>query len=140
MAIVYQGSGKLVIGSATPNNNISLNCSSISLEVGYDSLEATTMGATGHKFVSGLQTVNVSAAVFLEYGATTVEKIISDLIGDGDTTITVSPDDGVASATNPTWTISNAMISSAMVVNSVAGSLDTMTLTATGGTWVRATA
>lgn len=140
MAIVYQGSGKLVIGSATPNNNISLNCSSISLEVGYDSLEATTMGATGHKFVSGLQTVNVSAAVFLEYGATTVEKIISDLIGDGDTTITVSPDDGVASATNPTWTISNAMISSAMVVNSVVGSLDTMTLTATGGTWVRATA
>ena len=140
MAIVYQGSGKLVIGSATPNNNISLNCSSISLEVGYDSLEATVMGNTGHKFVSGLQTVNVSAAVFLEYGATTVEKIISDLIGDGDTTITVSPDDGAAGVTNPTWTISNAMISSAMVVNSVAGSLDTMTLTATGGTWVRATA
>jgi hypothetical protein len=140
MAIVYQGSGKLVIGSATPNNNISLNCSSISLEVGYDSLEATTMGAVGHKFVSGLQTVNVSAAVFLEYGATTVEKIISDLIGDGDTTITVSPDDGAAGVTNPTWTITNAMISSAMVVNSVAGSLDTMTLTATGGSWVRATA
>ena len=139
MAIVYQGSGKLIIGSATPNNNISLNCSSISLEVGYDSLEATTMGATGHKFVSGLKTVNVSAAVFLEYGTTAVEQIISDLIGDGDTTITVSPDDGVASSSNPTWTISNAMISSAMVVNSVVGSLDTMTLTATGGTWARAT-
>lgn len=139
MAIVYQAAGKLIIGSATPNNNISLNCSSISLEVGYDSLEATTMGATGHKFVSGLKTMTLSANVYLEYGTTAVEQIISDLIGDGDTTITVSPDDGVASSSNPTWTISNAMISSAMVVNSVVGSLDTMTLTATGGTWVRAT-
>lgn len=139
MAIVYQAAGKLIIGSATPNNNISLNCSSISLEVGFDSLEATTMGATGHKFVSGLKTMTLSANVYLEYGTTAVEQIISDLIGDGDTTITVSPDDGVASSSNPTWTISNAMISSAMVVNSVVGSLDTMTLTATGGTWVRAT-
>ena len=140
MAIVYQGSGKIVIGNATPNNNISLNCSSISLEVGYDSLEATTMGATGHKFVSGLKTMTLSANVYLEYGTTAVEKIIYDLIGDGDTTIVISPDDGVAGVSNPTYTISNAMISSAMVVNSVAGSLDTMTLTATGGTWVRATA
>lgn len=140
MAIVYQGAGKIVIGSASPNNNISLNCSAISLDVGFDSLEATVMGNTGHKFVSGLQTVTFNASVFLEYGTTAVEQIIFDLIGDGDTTVVISPDDGVASVSNPTYTISNMMISSAMVVNSVTGSLDTMSLTGTGGTFVRATA
>jgi hypothetical protein len=136
MAIVYQGSGKMLIGAT----NISLNCSQISLDAGFDSLEATVMGATGHKFVAGLQSVSVSATVLLEYGPTAVEKTIYDALGDGDTTIVISPTSAAVSASNPTYTISNAMISTAMVVNSQTGALDTMTLTATGGTWVRTTA
>lgn len=136
MAIVYQGSGKMLIGTT----NISLNCSAISLDVGFDSLESTAMGATGHKYVAGLQSVNVSATVYLEYGLTAVEKTIFDAIGDGDTTIVISPTAAVVGPTNPFYTITNAMISTAMVVNSQTGVLDTMTLTATGGTWVRTTA
>jgi len=136
MAIVYQGSAQLTIAT----HNISLNCSSVTLEVGYDSLESTTMGATGHKFVAGLQTVSLSATVLLEYGASSVEAYLQDLIGDGDTTVVVTPDSGAAAPGNPQWTISNMMISSYMPVSSTVGSLDTMTLTGTGGTWVRATA
>jgi hypothetical protein len=136
MAIVYQGAGQLTVAT----HNISLNCSSITLEAGFDSLEATVMGATGHKFVAGLQTVTFSATVLLEYGATSVEAYLQDLIGDGDTTVVISPDNGVATATNPTFTISNMMISSYMPVSSTVGSLDTMTLTGTGGTWVRTVA
>ena len=136
MAIVYQGSGKMLIGAT----NISLNCTQISLDAGFDSLEATVMGNTGHKFVAGLQSVNVSATILLEYGATAVEKTIYDALGDGDTTIVISPTSAAVGVANPTYTISNAMISTAMVVNSQTGALDTMTLTATGGTWVRTTA
>jgi hypothetical protein len=136
MAIVYQGSGKILIGAS----NISLNCSAISLEVGQDALEATAMGATGHKMVGGLQTVSVSASVYLEYGATAVEKTIFDAIGKGDTTIVISPTSAAVGVTNPTYTITNAMISSAMTVNSQTGVLDTMTLTASNGTFARATA
>jgi hypothetical protein len=136
MAIVYQGSGQLTIGA----NNISLNCSSITLEAGFDSLEATVMGATGHKFVAGLQTVSISATVLLEYGASSVEADLFDVLGDGDTTVIVAPDSGVASAGNPIYTITNMMISSFMPISSTVGSLDTMTLTGTGGTWARAIA
>jgi len=136
MAIVYQGSGKMLIGAT----NISLNCTQISLDAGFDSLEATVMGNTGHKFVAGLQTVSVSATILLEYGATAVEKTIYDALGDGDTTIVISPTSAAVGPANPTYTISNAMINTAMVVNSQTGALDTMTLTATGGTWVRTTA
>jgi hypothetical protein len=136
MAIVYQGSAQLTIAT----HNISLNCSTVTLEVGYESLDATVMGNTGRKFVSGLQSVNLSATILLEYGATSVEAYLQDLIGDGDTTVVVTPDSGSAAPGNPQWTISNMMISSYMPVSSTAGSLDTMTLTGTGGTWVRATA
>jgi hypothetical protein len=136
MAIVYQGSAQLTIAT----HNISLNCSTVTLEVGYESLDATVMGNTGRKFVSGLQSVSLSATILLEYGATSVEAYLQDLIGDGDTTVVVTPDSGSAAPGNPQWTISNMMISSYMPVSSTAGSLDTMTLTGTGGTWVRATA
>ena len=97
MAIVYQGSAQLTIAT----HNISLNCSSVTLEVGYDSLESTTMGSTGHKFVAGLQSVSLSATVLLEYGASSVEFYLHDLIGDGDTTVVVTPDSGVAAPGTP---------------------------------------
>ena len=136
MAIVYQGSGQLTIAT----HNISLNCSSISLEVGQDSLNAGVMGDTGYKYVGGLQTVTLSATILLEYGATSVEKYLSDVVGDGDTTVIVAPDTGVAAPGNPIYTISNLMISSFMPISSTVGSLDTITITGTGGTWVRAVA
>ena len=135
MAIVYQGSGQLTIGA----NNISLNCSSITLDVGFEALDASVMGGTGIKMVSGRQTVSLSATVLLEYGASSVEADLFDVLGDGDTTVIVAPDTGVASAGNPIFTISNMMISSYMPISSTVGSLDTMTLTGTAGTWVRAT-
>jgi hypothetical protein len=50
--------------------------------------------------------------VLLEYGATSVEKYLSDVVGDGDTTVIVAPDSGVAAPGNPIYTISNMMISS----------------------------
>ena len=135
MAIVYQGSGQLTIGA----NNISLNCSSITLDVGFEALDASVMGGTGIKMVSGRQTVSLSATVLLEYGASSVEADLFDVLGDGDTTVIVAPDTGVASAGNPIFTISNMMISNYVPISSTVGSLDTMTLTGTAGTWVRAT-
>ena len=136
MAIVYQGSGQITIGA----NNISLNCSSITLDAGFESLDASVMGGSGLKYVAGRQLVTVTATVLLEYGATSVEKYLSDVVGDGDTTVIVAPDTGVAAPGNPIYTISNMMISSFMPISSTVGSLDTMTVTGTGGTWVRAVA
>jgi hypothetical protein len=136
MAIVYQGSGQITIGA----NNISLNCSSITLDAGFESLDASVMGGNGLKYVAGRQLVTVTATVLLEYGATSVEKYLSDVVGDGDTTVIVAPDTGVAAPGNPIYTISDMMISSFMPISSTVGSLDTITVTGTGGTWVRAVA
>ena len=83
MAIIYQGDAEILIGAS----NISLNCNNVTIEVGYETGDATVMGDTGRKMVSTLQSVSVSATVFLEYGSSSVEALIYAEVGEGDTTI-----------------------------------------------------
>jgi hypothetical protein len=43
------------------------------ITIGQDSLESTAFGDTGHRFVGGLQSVEVSIDFFLSYGTDEVE-------------------------------------------------------------------
>jgi hypothetical protein len=107
------------------------------ITVGYDSLESTAFGDTGHRFTQGLQTVDVSIDFFLSYGATEVEAILASCLGTGSTVLTISPSGATESATNPEYVITNAMLASFTPINSTVGSLATVTAQFTGGTWVR---
>ena len=107
------------------------------ITVGYDSLESTAFGDTGHRFTQGLQTVDVSIDFFLSYGATEVEAILSSCVGTGTTVLTISPSGTTESATNPEYVITNCMLASFSPINSTVGSLATVTAQFTGGTWVR---
>ena len=107
------------------------------ITIGYDSLESTAFGDTGHRFTQGLQTVDVSIDFFLSYGATEVEAILSSCVGTGTTVLTISPSGASESATNPEYVITNCMLASFTPVNSTVGSLATVTAQFTGGTWVR---
>ena len=107
------------------------------ITVGFDSLESTAFGDTGHRFTQGLQTVDVSIDFFLSYGATEVEAILASCVGTGTTVLTISPSGTTESATNPEYVITNAMLASFTPVNSTVGSLATVTAQFTGGTWVR---
>jgi hypothetical protein len=135
MAIIYQGDAELLIGSTS----IALNCNNISIDVGYETNDATVMGDTGRKMVKTLQQVTVTATVFLEYGASSVEALIYAEVGAGDTTLVITPSSAAVGVGNPEYTISNCMISSFSPVSTTVGDLSTFTLTATNGTWVRAT-
>jgi hypothetical protein len=107
------------------------------ITIGFDSLESTAFGDTGHRFTQGLQTVDVSIDFFLSYGATEVEAILASCVGTGTTILTISPSGATESATNPEYVITNAMLASFTPVNSTVGSLATVTAQFTGGTWVR---
>jgi len=135
MAIIYQGDAEILIGAS----NISLNCNNVTIEVGYETGDATVMGDTGRKMVSTLQSVSVSATVFLEYGSSSVEALIYAEVGEGDTTIVVTPSSAAVGIGNPSYTVSNCMISSFSPISTTVGDLSTFTLSATAGTWVRAT-
>lgn len=117
--------------------DVSDQVSSVTLTVGYDELEATAMGDAGRKFVKGLESVEVTLTMFNSYGSGEVEATLYDVVGDGNTTLTISPSGTTESTSNPEYTITNAMLSSFTPVVSTVGELSQVEVTFVGGTWVR---
>ena len=126
---------------ATTYTKIGDNANQVTLTIGQDSLESTAFGDTGHRFVGGLQMVEVSIDFFLSYGGTgatsEVETALAAMVGQGTTTLVISPSGTTESASNPEYTITNAMLESFTPINSTVGELATVTATFTGDTWVR---
>lgn len=112
-------------------------CTAATLRIGYDSLEATAFGDTGRKFTKGLADVEVTLTLFLSYGSSEVEATLEDVVGDGTTTILIKATNATEGATNPHYTISNAMLQSFTPINGTVGELSTVDVTFVGGTWAR---
>jgi hypothetical protein len=117
--------------------DVSDQCTAFSLTVGQEELDATAFGDTGRKMVGGLQSVEVSMTLLLSYGSGEVEAMLADIIGKGTTTVVASPSGTTESPTNPEYTLTNVMFSTASVINSTVGELATVELTGTAGTWAR---
>ena len=125
------------ITQGVTTTDLSDQCRSVTVTIGVDPLESTAMGDTGHRFVGGLQSVEVTLEMFLSYGAAEVEAILASCVGTGTTTLTISPSGTTESATNPEYVITNAMLQNFTPVASTVGELAMVTATFTGGTWVR---
>ena len=125
------------ITQGSTNYDVSDQCTAVTLTVGSEELDATVMGDTGRKMVGGLQSVEVTLSLFLSYGSGEVEAMLADVVGKGTTTLVISPSGTTESASNPEYTITNAMLASAPVINSTVGELASVDLTFTGGTWAR---
>lgn len=125
------------ITQGVTTTDLSDQCRAVTVTIGVDPLESTAMGDTGHRFVSGLQSVEVTLEMFLSYGATEVEGVLASCVGTGTTTLTISPSGTTESATNPEYVITNAMLEGFTPIASTVGELAMVTATFTGGTWVR---
>ena len=125
------------ITQGVTTTDLSDQCRSVTVTIGVDPLESTAMGDTGHRFVSGLQSVEVTLEMFLSYGATEVEGILASCVGTGTTVLTISPSGTTESATNPEYVITNCMLENFTPIASTVGELAMVTATFTGGTWVR---
>lgn len=130
---VYLSNPTVTIGGV----DVTQNTSAAQLEIGYDSLESTTFGDTGHRFVSGLQMVNVTLTMFMNYGTGEIEATLFDQVGDGTTTLVISPSGAAESASNPEYTVSNAMLASFTPIVTSVGELSQVSVSYVGGTWVR---
>ena len=117
--------------------DVSDQCRSVTLTVGYDSLETTAMGSTGRTYTKGLESVEVTLEMFNSYGTSEIEATLFDVVGDGNTTLVISPSGSTESATNPEYTITNAMLGSFTPVISSVGDLSVVNVTFTGGTFAR---
>jgi hypothetical protein len=121
--------------------DLSDQANQVTLTIGVDSLEATAFGDTGHRFVSGLQSVDVSITFFLSYGGTgatsEVETALAAMVGQGNTTLVISPSGTTESASNPEYTIANCMLATFTPINSTVSELATVQCNFVGGTWAR---
>ena len=117
--------------------DLSDQANQVTLTIGQDSLEATAFGDTGHKFVGGLQSVEVSITFFLSYGANEVEAALAAMVGTGSTTLVISPSGTTESASNPEYTITGAMLANFTPINSTVSELATVQCQFVGGTWAR---
>lgn len=111
-------------------------CTDFSCELGFDSLEITAFGDTGHKMARGLQSVSGSATLFASYGATEVEGVLAGLVGNGTTTIVFKKANAAEGADNPQYTITNTMISVVPFAYN-AQEMQTFQISWEGGTWAR---
>lgn len=125
------------ITQGATTTDLSDQANQVSITIGQDALEITAFGDTGHKMTGGLQSVDVSITMFLSYGASEVEAILASCVGTGTTTLVISPSGTTESASNPEYTITNAMLANFTPINSTVGEIATVTANFTGGTWVR---
>ena len=132
-ATTYLSNPTVMIGAV----DVTAMCSSATLTVGFDSLEATSFGDSGHLYVKGLQSVSVELILFNYYGAGSAEATLFAAAGTGTTTLVISPAGASESATNPEYTITNAMMAMFTPINGAVGELSTVTASFTGGTFAR---
>ena len=117
--------------------DLSDQANNVTITVGYEPLDSTSLNDSGRRMTQGLQSVDVSIDFFLSYGAAEVEAILFSCLGTGTTVLTISPSGTTESASNPEYVITNCMLSSFTPINSAVGTLATVTAQFTAGTWVR---
>ena len=130
------------------NPNVTINsvvlqdqCTSATVNYVYEQLETTAFGDTARKYggsaVTSLQNNTIEVELYQSYEASETEATIYGLVGI-QTTIIVAPASGVASATNPIYTLTNCYLSAHTPINTSLGELSTITLSFTGGVLTKA--
>jgi len=116
-------------------NSIDLTdqCTSATVNINYDQLEATSFGDASRKYVSGLGSHSIVLDFYASFAASETWATLNTLVG-STTTITVQPAAGTESATNPKMTLTGAFLASLPVVNAL-GALGTISVTFNGGTY-----
>jgi len=126
---------------ATTYTSIGANANQCTITVGQAPLDITAFGDNGTIQRGGLQTVDVSITFFLSYGGTgatsEVETALAAMVGQGNTTLVISPSGTTEGAANPEYTITNTMLANFTPINSTVGEIATVTANFTGGTWSR---
>jgi hypothetical protein len=113
------------------------NCSKCEVSVGYDYLESTAFGDTGHRAVQGLQTVSVNMDLFLSYGVGEIETLMAAIQTAGSCSMVISPSGLTEGPSNPEFVLTNLTTESNMGIMSTVGELAVASLSFTNGTWLR---
>ncbi len=124
-------------------NSVALTdqCTSATVNYVYEQLETTSFGDTARKFggaaVTSLQNNSIEVELYQSYAASETEATIFGLVGI-QTTIIVAPASGIATATNPIYTLTGCYLESHTPISASLGELSTVTLSFAGGVLTKA--
>jgi hypothetical protein len=103
-------------------------------------VEITSMGMTSRRYTTGLAADAMVINFYVDFAASKTEATIYPLVGTT-TTIIVKPTSAATSATNPTYTYSNAYVESHTPIGSgKIGEIPMTQITLSGGDIVKTTA
>ena len=126
-------------------NSVALTDQCTSAVVNYvlEQLETTSFGDTARKYgastVTSLQNNSIEVELYQSYAASETEATVFGLVGIT-TNVIVAPASGIATATNPIYTLTGCYLSAHTPINASLGELSTITLTFTGGVLTKAVA
>ena len=126
-------------------NSVALTdqCTSATVNYVYEQLETTSFGDTARKFggaaVTSLQNNSIEVELFQSYAASETEATVFGLVG-VTTTLIVAPASGIATATNPIYTLTGCYLESHTPINASLGELSVLTLSFAGGVLTKAVA
>lgn len=118
--------------------DVSDQCSSATITVGFDQLETTAFGSSGRSFAAGLESVEVTLTLFNSYGSSEIEATLAGLVGTS-SNLTIYPSGTTPGTSNPEYEIVGAFLANFTPIAANVGELSTVDVTFVGGTWARAT-
>lgn len=134
MAVFVMKDASVVVNSV----DLSTYVSSLTLNYEVDQVSIDSMGITGHVFTGGLQNISLDVTFNQDFAATKVAATLDALIG-VPTTVVVKPTSGAVSATNPSYTLTNTLLTATQPVAGSVGDLASMSVTFVGGSLAKAT-
>lgn len=113
-------------------------CTSCVVTSTIEQLEDTAFGSAARTYTAGLQANEITIEMMISYGAGEIEALLDGLKGTKFNTV-VGASSSTPAANNPVYTLTNGFLSSFTPINGAVGSLQTVSLTISGGALTRAT-
>lgn len=121
------------------SNDLTDQCQSVTITSEIEALENTSVDSTARSFTAGLANNEISATLYLSYGASEVEGILQGLLGTTFDTV-VGATGSVAAADNPVYTLTGGYLASFTPIAGDYGTLSTCDIVIAGGALTRVVA
>jgi len=123
---VYLSNGVVLTVNAV---DLSSLVSSVTINRGFDELEITAMGDSGHRFVKGLEASSITIDFFNDSETSkTLQTLNSSSVFGNNVTVTVKQTSAATSATNPLYTMT-CLVNNTTPINGAVGDLSTQSVT-----------
>jgi len=120
------------------SNDLSDQLQDCTLTITKEALENTALDDSARTYTAGLEVCEVTATLFLSYGASEVEEVLEGIVGTS-INVVVGKSSGTPATDNPVYTITGMYFAEFTPFNGGVGELSTVDITLTGGSYARAT-